>query len=56
MPKRNKNSKSAVSEQAHLPTIPPAEHFPRKHPALLLTSVLLFAAWFFFLLVTAFSG
>lgn len=33
-----------------------AAHPPQKHPLLLVLSILLFAAWFVFLLVTALSG
>ena len=56
MAKRNKGSKLTVADKRQPTAAPGAERLPQKQPALLLASVLLFAAWFVFLLVTAFSG
>jgi hypothetical protein len=58
MAKRNKVS-AAESRPASLPdarTIPQTLAPPEKRPTLLTVSVVLFALWFTFLLVTALSG
>jgi hypothetical protein len=59
MTKRAKNAAKptdarAQSAQEAAPSI--AGHPPRKNPALLALSILLFVVWFAFLLVTALSG
>jgi hypothetical protein len=56
MSKRAKNAaKSAAAGIEPMQTISPAfpAHPPRKNPALLALSIVFFAAWFVFLLVTA---
>jgi len=59
MSKRSKSAaKSTVADARPTPSDIPTStaHPPRKNPALLAASILLFAAWFVFLLVTALTA
>ena len=59
MSKRHKNTaKTEIASAVRTPNEVPAStaHPPRKNPTLLAASILLFAAWFVFLLVTALTA
>jgi hypothetical protein len=59
MGKRNKQSEKVASSPATIgdaAVMPRQNHAPAKQPTLLAVSIILFALWFVFLLITALTG
>ena len=56
MTKRSKQQPEHSRSAAQSPAINTSLHLPSKQPTLLAVSILLFALWFVFLLVTAVFG
>jgi len=59
MGKRNKQSEKAAASPAvagHAAIVPHQGHAPARQPTLLAVSIILFALWFVFLLITALTG
>jgi hypothetical protein len=59
MGKRNKHSEKMTASPAaagDAAVIPRQGHAPAKQPTLLAVSIILFALWFIFLLITALTG
>jgi hypothetical protein len=59
MGKRNKQSEKVAASAAavgNAAVVPHQSHAPAKQPTLLAVSLILFALWFVFLLITALTG